>query len=284
LVNQLLALLGAVMYAREHGIRYISEDTLKFHSGWDVEIGDVSFAELFNVTRWNERAMGNQSLPLPYIVRSSNVTHWIKARAYFQRAMERADVWTASRDPSVCWFWGSLRPVDALLKAVESAKPVGDYGVFHARIEDDLDTPGIPAVFRKDRLSLPTMYGMISNFSHPCVTRPDSFYMCVMASDVTVPEDASLLKRRLTPWDNLSLQLGGSEAARKAGLEGSKIQGALLDFEVARRGKFFIGEEGLSTFAMALATSRKCAGLQCNIHLGPDGIRVIGVDLKDIAI
>ncbi|CAK0849717.1 unnamed protein product [Prorocentrum cordatum] len=274
------------MHAREHGIRYISGDTLKFYDGWDASDGNtVSFASLFNVTHWNSRAMRNQSMPLPLIVFSRQVTAWIRAKTVALRAFEEADVITASGDPSVCWFWQSLRPAAPLMKAVESVRPVGMYGVLHARIENDLNTPGIPAVFRTDRLSLPTIYGMISNFSHPCLSRPDRFYMCVMASDVTEPEEASMLERRLTPWQNVSLELRGSEAVRQAGLEGSKVQGAVLDPRLARGAKFFIGEEGLSTFAMAIMTSRSCAGLQCNVHLGPDGMGEAAVDLdKDIVM
>jgi len=279
LVNQLLALLGVVMYAHEHGFRYISEDTLKFYGGWDSDGNNVTFASLFNVTHWNSRAMRNQSLPLPLIVRSVNVTEWIAPSARGREAFEKADDVRASKDPSICWFWGSLRPAAPLLKVVERVRPAGVYGVLHARIENDLNTPGIPAVFRTDRLSLPTIYGMITNFSHPCLNRPDRFYMCVMASDVTEPEDASMLERRLTPWENLSLELGGSEAVRQAGLEGSKIQGAVLDFEIARGAAFFIGQESLSTFAMAIVTSRSCAGLQCNVHVGPDGMGEVNLDL-----
>lgn len=171
----------------------------------------------------------------------------------------------ASKDPSVCWFLGSLRPADALLRVVETVRPAGVYGVLHARIEDDLRAPGVRGKFWRGRADLSMLYSMIRDSPHHCLSRPDSFYMCVMASDVTEPAASSILSQRVTPWPNVSLELGGYEAVRKAGLQGYKVQGAVLDFEIARGAKFFLGDESISTFARAIMTSRRCDGIPCNI-------------------
>ncbi|CAK0796096.1 unnamed protein product [Prorocentrum cordatum] len=269
LVTQLLALLGAVVYAHEHAIKYISEDTLTFRaSGKAIDGSSARFGDLFNITHWNARAMGNQSLPLPFVVQAK-ATEWIFASNVSKQGYAKSDGPDGEAvrgDRSVCWYWESLRPTDALLKAVDAVRPAAAYGVLHARIEDDLRAPGIPSDFWSARTPLPDMFSKIANSSHPCLSRPSSFYMCVAASDVTEPEDASILDRRVTPWPNMSLELGGSDAVRKAGLEGSRIQGALLDFEIARGAKFFLGDEGLSTFTRAIMTSRTCAGIPCNIN------------------
>lgn len=269
LVNHLLSFLGAIDYAHEHDFQYMSEDTLKFYAGWDAADGNtVAFGDLFSISHWNARAMGSQSLPLPLIVKDE-ATQQINASRVFERGRVLSDIPDASKDPSVCWFWGSLRPSDKLKKVVETVRPGGTYGVLHARIENDLRAPGIPSQFWNARTPLPITYGKISNSSDHCLSRPDSFYMCVMASDVTEPEDVSILERRVTPWPNASLMLGGYDAVRRAGLEGSKIQGAVLDFEIAREAKFFIGVEGLSSFTRAIMTSRTCSGVPCNMNPGP---------------
>jgi len=284
LVNQLLVLLGVVLAANQKGIRHLSADSLKFHAGWDscpncTNGNTVNFADLFNITHWNERALKKRPLRIPLITLAVEANVFVRPTNAFVAGFSRAD-WggvgtDTSEDRFVCYFWESLRPSASLSKVVEAVRPAGVYGVLHARIENDLRAKDIPSFFWQNRVPLPEIYGMIRKASHPCIARPDSFYMCVMASDVTEPEEASMLERRVAPWPNLSLQLGGSDAVRKAGLEGSKIQGAVIDFEIARRANFFIGSDGVSTFKMAIITSRKCAGIPCSFHYGRHGgIRV----------
>lgn len=276
LLAQLLALLGAVAYSHEHGIQYVSEDALQFNAGGNVTDGNfVRFGDLFNVTHWNARARGNQSLPLPLIVQE-NATVWTSAEAVSGRghdASDSAKQVDSSSGRSVCWFWQSLLPANALLKVVDTVRPAGAYGVLHAPVEGDSRAPGAPPASWSGRTPLPAIYGRIASSAHRCLSRPDSLYVCAAGSGFTDPgdsgfaesEDASILKRRATPWPNISLELGGSEAVREAGLEGSEIQGAILDLEIARGAKFFLADEGSSTFARAIMTSRTCAGLPCNI-------------------
>lgn len=273
LVNGLLSLMGVVMYAHEHGIQYLSDDALMFIGGWDTTSVMVNFADLFNVSLWNSRAMGSQSLPLPLIVRSDYATHRIAAQTVFEIGAEKANRVDKITDPSVCWFWRSLRPAAALSLVVEKVRPVGVYGAIHPRIENDLRSPGLAQDYWSMKTPLPAVYDLISNFSHPCVSVRHAFYMCVMASDVTEPEEASILERRVTPWENVPLALGGYEAVRRAGLEGYKVQGAVLDLEIARGASFFIGDGGFSTFTNAIITSRSCDGTQCNIRYTHNHIR-----------
>ena len=104
---------------------------------------------------------------------------------------------------------GSLRPADALLRVVETVRPAGVYGVLHARIKDDLRAPGVPSKFWQNRANLSIVYSKMGTSPHHCLSRPDSFYMCVMASDITEPMAASMLNQRVPPWPNVSLELGG---------------------------------------------------------------------------
>ena len=79
--------------------------------------------------------------------------------------------------------------------------------------------------------------------------------MCVMAEDVTEMEDKEVLDHRVAPWPDARLTLGGSEAMLQAGVangQRSRLHGAILDFELARSAPFFIGREGLSTFARSI--------------------------------
>ena len=55
---------------------------MTFWADWDVDLGStMRFGALFNVTHWNARAMGKQSLPLPLLLQGnlseSLRTEWV---------------------------------------------------------------------------------------------------------------------------------------------------------------------------------------------------------------
>jgi len=276
LCNQYGNLLGLVWNARRMGISKLAQRTLTFTASWTDGNKQVAVEQIIDVAAWNEAARQSASLGVPFIVdvdldavtdRIDNMNSlWIPGRLLHANAS----------DPLTCWFWSALRPEERVMKAVRALqRKIGSHGAVHARIEHDLLAIGGDK-FWQSRVPLSKLYAMIANYNHSCIGHSrhnfTSLFMAVGVEDVTDIDDKRLLDKSITPWPNVSLYLGSSNVAREAGLEGWRIQGALIDFQMVRDADFFIGPPILSSFSRSALTARRCALQTCSFAYGPDGI------------
>jgi hypothetical protein len=272
LCNQYGNLLGLVWNARRMGIRYLAQRTLTFTASWTDGNTQVAVEQVIDVAAWNKAARQHASLSVPLIVD-------VDKDAVTDRIDNLDSIWIPGRllhanasDPLTCWFWSAVRPEERVMKAVRALRQrIGSHGALHARIEQDLLAIGGDA-FWQARVPLSKLYPMVANYSHSCIGHSKSLFMAVGAEDVKEKDDKLILGRGISPWPNVSLYMGGSNVAREAGLEGSRIQGALIDFQIVRDADFFIGPPVLSSFTRSALTARRCAFQTCSFSYGPDGI------------
>ena len=247
-VNQVISLFTFVLWAIKNNIDFINLDSINWTLSWKDK-SYINHKQIFDVKFWNLNA---KKYNFPRLVRNNNSYEMVTVKK-----IHPTEFWDNSKFLNVnnsysINFSYLLKPVKSILNIINEIKPES-YGTIHFRLEDDLK---LIQAFYDARLNIKKTYDKIKN---NVKSVPKYVYACVAKQDVTDEYCLEIFNKKISPWENVSLVFGGSEACKKHNINKKyhHIIGAIIDYYIAIDSThFFNGPVGMSTFSRSITIIR----------------------------
>lgn len=247
-VNQVISLFTFVLWAIKNNISFINLDSINWTLSWK-DRSYINHNMLFDVNFWNLNA---KRYNFPRLVRNNNSYEMVTIPTIPHVSFwDHINFLNADNSYSINFSY-LLKPVKSLLNIINEIKPKS-YGTIHFRLEDDLK---VIQSFYDSRLNIKKTYDKIKD---NVKSAPEYVYACVAKQDVTDEYCLEIFNNKISPWENVSLVFGGSEACKKYNINKKHhhIVGAIIDYYIAIDSThFFYGPVGLSTFSRSITAIR----------------------------
>ena len=256
-VNQVISLFTFVLWAIKNNIDFINLDSINWTLSWKNR-SYVNHNKIFDVNFWNSNA---KKYNFPRLVRNNNTYEMVTVpeipHDFF---WDHSNFLNADNTNSINFSY-LLKPVKSLLNIINEIKPES-YGTIHFRVENDLK---VINGWYEARLNIKKTYDKIKD---NVKNVPKYVYACVAKQDVTDEYCLEIFNNKISPWENVSLVFGGSEACKKYNVceKYHHLIGAIIDYYVAIDSThFFCGHYKMSTFTRSISIIRNRKN-KLNIH------------------
>ena len=247
-VNQVISLFTFVLWAIKNNIDFINLDSINWTLSWKDK-SYINHKKIFDVNFWNLNA---KRYNFPRLVRNNNSYEMVTVKKISPNEFwDHSKFLNVNNSHSINFSY-LLKPVKSILNIINEIKPES-YGTIHFRLEDDLK---VIQAFYEARLNIKKTYDKLKD---NVKSVPKYVYACVAKQDVTDEYCLGIFNNKISPWENVSLVFGGSEACKTHNINKKyhHIIGAIIDYYIAIDSThFFKGPVAMSTFSRSITTIR----------------------------